>query len=107
MQTLSANYPIFILTLLALFFFGLIYAYFIRQISRAGVQGQTAYAVAFGVGVTVLASIGLIGAVNVALLLACFAASGVPMILEYANRTHHEQKSDRQAVKNIAKDLLK
>jgi hypothetical protein len=106
MQFISINYPVFSLTIGALFLFGLVYAYIVRRLARAGVQGQTAYTVVVGVGITVLAAGWLIGWLNVILLLACFAASGLPMVIEYVNRTHHEQKRDRQDARSIAKDLL-
>jgi putative flippase GtrA len=106
MQFTSINYPVFSLTLSALFLFGLIYAYIVNRLAKAGVQGQTAYTVVVGVGVTVLAAGWLIGWVNVILLLACFAASGAPMIVEYVLRTHKEQKRDQQNAQAVAKDLL-
>lgn len=107
MPTLSTNYPVFILTLIVLFLFGLVYAWFVRKMADNNVQGQTAYTVVFGVGVTVLTASGLIGWRNVALLLACFAASGLPMIFEYVQRTHRAQKSDRDQAIETARDFLK
>lgn len=106
MQTSSINYPVFILTLAVLLFFGVIYAYVVRRMAEAAVQGQTAYTVVVGVGVTVVASGMLIGWENVMLLICCFGASGLPMILEYVSRVHREQKRDRSEAKAVAKDLL-
>lgn len=106
MQFLSANHPIFILTMIALLLFGMVFAYVVRRLADAGVQGQTAYTVVVGVGATVLASGLLIGWGNVVLLFCCFGASGLPMILEYASRVHREQKRDQSEAKSVAQDLL-
>ena len=106
MQTLSVNYPIFILTIVALFLFGVVYACFVHLLSKNEVHGQTAYLVVAGVGVTLIGSCALIGLLNVGLLLACFTASGLPMVVEYVNRTHKAQKRDKQDAKDVARDLL-
>lgn len=94
------------LTLALLFIFGLGYAALVRLMARRGVQGQTAYTVVGGVAVTVLGATALIGWHNVILLLACFTASGLPMILEYGTRTHGEQRRDLESAQAVAKELL-
>ncbi len=106
-QLLPAIYPVFTLTVAGLFLFGLIYAWIVRRLSDSGVQGQTAYTVVVGVGVTVLASAFLVGWANALLVLVCFAASGLPMIIEYGQRTHKQQKDDRERAAGVARDLLK
>jgi hypothetical protein len=106
-QNLSINYPVFILTIVALLGFGVIYAYAVRQMDKHGVQGQTAYLVVVGVGVTVIAASAVIGFLNSLQLIACFAASGAPMVIEYIQRTHRLQKRDEHDAKEIARELLK
>jgi uncharacterized membrane protein YhaH (DUF805 family) len=95
------------LTLGGLAVFGTLYALTVRHLAAKGVHGQTAYLVTFGVLVTVVGASGLIGLVNAALLLGCFAASGTPMIVEYVIRTHQRQQADRDKAAQIARELLK
>jgi hypothetical protein len=106
-QVLSPNYLQFGLVLATLFLFGVVYAYLVRWLANSNVQGQTAYAVVGGVGVTVLVSAVVIGMTNALYLIICFAASGLPMIVEYVNRVHGEHRKDQQSAQQVAKDLLK
>lgn len=106
-QTISPFYLNFGLVLASLFLFGIIYAYAVRRLSNSGVQGQTAWMVVVGVVVTVLAGSIVIGTQSAINLLICFAASGIPMIVEYVARVHGEQSRDQQSAEKVAKDLLK
>jgi hypothetical protein len=62
--------------------------------------------VVVGVGVTVIAAAAVIGFFNSLQMIACFAASGLPMVLEYVNRTHKEQSTDTEEAMDIARKLL-
>jgi hypothetical protein len=103
---MSTNWTEIALTLVILFGFGVAYALVVRHMAQRGVEGQTAYLVVFGVGMTVLISSALVGWQAVALLLACFAASGLPMVIEYVLRVELERKRDRDDAAKIARDLL-
>ena len=107
-QQTAPFYLLFGFVLAALFFAALAYAYLIvRKAAENKVEGQTASFVVLGVGSTVLASVFLIGLVNAAIVLACFVASGLPMIIEYSSRVHSAQRKDQQNAEKVAKDLLK
>jgi hypothetical protein len=94
------------LTLAILLIFGTAYALLVRWMAGNHIEGQTAYLVAFGVLVTVLASTALNGWTATLLTLACFAASGFPMIVEYVVRISTERRRDREGADQVAKDLL-
>jgi len=89
------------------FFFGILYAALVRWLSKKEVEGQTAYLVVLGVFVSVAISIPLLGLPAALLALACFIASGMPMIVEYAARVHQERHKDKKDAQKVAKDLLK
>lgn len=95
------------LTLALLFVFGIVYATMVRWMARKHIiEGQTATVVVGGVLVTVLASSVLNGWLATALTLACFAASGLPMMIEYIARVADNQVRDRESAERVAKDLL-
>ena len=94
------------LTLAVLFIFGTGYAWIVRWMSKNSIEGQTAYVVVIGVSVTVLASTFLNGWLATLMTLACFAASGMPMIVEYVMRISKERQRDRENADQVAKDLL-
>lgn len=102
MQLLDVNWTVFSLTLVLLFLFGVLYAWIVNVMSRSGVTGQTAFMVAVGVGVALIASIPTFGLVPVAILFAYFTACGTPMLIEYAARVHQERQADLEAAKHIA-----
>ena len=89
-----------------LFCFGALYAIAVRWMSRNHIEGQTAYLVVFGVLVTVLASSLLIGFHAAATVLGCFAASGLPMVIEYVLRVSEARKNDHEQAQSIARNLL-
>ena len=95
------------LTLALLFVFGIVYAAMVRWMARKHIiEGQTATVVVGGVLVTVLASSVLNGWLATALTLACFSASGLPMMIEYIARVADNQVRDRESAERVAKDLL-
>lgn len=51
MQSLSVNYPVLILAIVALFLFGMVYGCAVRKLAEVSGQGQTAYTVVVGIGV--------------------------------------------------------
>ena len=102
MQLVAFNWTVFSLTLAALFFFGVVYAFIVRQMSINNVTGQTAYMVVVGVGVALIASIPTFGLLTVAILFANFAACGLPMVVEYAFRVHDERRRDLEAANALA-----
>lgn len=80
---LSIN-PIVVIVLLALFLFGLGYAWLVRWLrSRKADHGYTAILVAAGDLVVTVAFGFLVGIDLAGLLLLCLAAAGLPMVVEY------------------------
>lgn len=106
MQFSSQNHPVLILVIACLLMFGMLYATLVRRLSNAKVEGQTAYLVVVGVGATLIGAIAVVGLENALLMFACFAASGLPMVIEYVSRKHKEQKRDREQAQQTARDLL-
>lgn len=106
MQHSSINLPVFGLTLAALALFGVVFALAVRKISENNVHGQTAYLVVLGTAVTLAGAAFVIGIQNALLAAACFGASGLPMVIEYASRTHAAQAKDRNEAKDVARELL-
>lgn len=102
MQLVAFDWTVFSLTLAALFFFGVGYAFVVRQMSKNNVTGQTAYMVVVGVGVALIASIPTFGLLSVAVLFAYFSACGLPMVIEYAFRVHDERRRDLEAANALA-----
>lgn len=91
-------------TMGGLFIFGTAYAALINWLRRNGwLEGFTAFMVAFGVLVTLIANKAIHHPdpwMDLLLELSCFAASGLPMIIEaafidFAYRRHH---GERQAI---------
>jgi hypothetical protein len=106
MQTLSINYPVLGLVILALVAFGFAYAFLVvRKATEKNVQ-HTALWVVLGVATTVSASAFVIGIDSAAILMVCFAASGAPMFYEYYSRTHQAQAKDIQQAKELARKML-
>lgn len=103
---MALNWTAISLTLAILLIFGSAYALVVRKMAEQHIEGQTAYLVAFGVLVTVLASTALNGWLATLLTLACFAASGFPMIVEYVLRVSDARRRDRENAEQVAKDLL-
>lgn len=107
LQLSDVNWPVFSLVLALLLIFGALYALLMRIMAQRGIEDQTALMVVFGVLVTVLVSSVLIGPIAAVLELACFAASGLPMVVEYIVRVQSARRADSQAARAAAQDLLK
>lgn len=91
----------------AAFIFGFLYAVFIHWVSKKGLVGQTAWSVVVGVTFTLLVMIPFFGLDAVSLMFAYFAATGIPMVIEYIARVQSEIQQDKKSANDIAKDLLK
>jgi hypothetical protein len=94
------------LSLAGAFLFGLFFAFIVRVTARKHWIGQTAWAVCVGVTGTLLTMIPVFGLNLVAWMLVFFAASGVPMIVEYLLRIQNAIQQDEKKAKDLAKDLL-
>lgn len=106
-QTMGIQTEPLIVTIGILFLFGAAYATLINWLRRSGwLEGFTAFMVAFGVLVTLIANKAIHHPnpwIDLLLELSCFAASGLPMIIEASfldfayRRGHNEQHAIRQA----------
>jgi hypothetical protein len=94
------------MSLASAFLFGLFFSLVVRWASRKHLIGQTAWAVAIGVAGTLLIMIPVFGLTLVAWMFVFFAASGVPMIVEYLLRIQSAMQQDEKKAKDLAKDLL-
>jgi len=106
MQFSGANWMIFGWSLAAAFVFGIVYASLIRWISKKNLIGQTAWSVVCGVAVTLLFMVPVLGIENVALIFCFFAASGLPMIVEYLSRIQAELQQDKNKAAELTRELL-
>ena len=91
----------------ALFLFGCIYNAFVARIEHDGQdRGFTAFLVVGGVLVTVVAAGLIIGLRDMAILLVCFSASGLPMIWGgWSRYTKTRQAEEKKAIE-ITRKLL-
>jgi len=105
-QEITVNWTVFSLTLAALFFFALAYAYMTRQMVIRKVEGQTAWMVVGGVTVVVVSQVLTFGLLIPALFLAAFTAAGIPMIVEYVTRVTDANRADIEKAKELAKEML-
>lgn len=106
-QAIAFNWIVFSLCLVNALLFGVFYALFVRWISIKEVEGQTAYLVVAGVGVTLLLTIPLIGLINTLMVFALFGSSGLPMVIEYVDRIHRERQRDLEKAKSIANEAVR
>ena len=106
MQLKDANWTTFGITLGLAFVFGLVYALFIRWVSKKKLIGQTAWSVVVGVTFTLLTMIPFFGLTIVALIFAYFGAAGSSMIIEYIGRVQDEIKRDTESARELAKDMV-
>jgi hypothetical protein len=104
---MALNWIVIGITLAFLLIFGIVYAMLVRFISEHHIDGQTAYLVAFGTLVTVAGSAVLIGLQSALLVLLCFSASGLPMVIEYVLRVAAERKRDHDRAHDLARELLR
>lgn len=88
---------VIVLTMGALFLFGCLYAILINWMRRTGrLDGFTAFMVVFGVLVTLLAATAVHNQdpwLDLLMNLACFGASGLPMVIESAFLDYGERRS--------------
>ena len=105
MQFSDVNWLTFGLVLAGLVLFGCLYAGLVRFMAKRGADGQTAWMVVGGVAVTLLGGVFVIGLRNALLMLACFAASGLPMVVEYVWRYESARRADHEQAKRHSKDV--
>jgi len=105
-QEITVNWTVFSLTLAALFFFALAYAYMTRQMVIRKVEGQTVWMVVGGVSVVVTAFIPTFGLLVPVMVMAGFVAAGLPMIYEYVTRVTDANRADIEKAKELAKEML-
>jgi hypothetical protein len=106
MQSIAVNWSAFGWSLAGAFVFGIIYACVVRFLAVKKIQHQTPWLVVFGVGVTLLIAIPTFGAQMLSLLFLFFAASGLPMVIEYVLRTQAAEREDIEKAQKIAKELV-
>lgn len=106
MQISAVIWPTFGLVLAALFLFGCFYAALVRFMAQRGADGQTAWMVVGGVAITLCGGT-VVGGLEAGLVfLACFAASGLPMVVEYVWRYESARRADHEQAKRHSKDDL-
>jgi predicted PurR-regulated permease PerM len=106
MQPLDLNQPVFSLTLVGAFVFGVLFACVVRWASQKNWVAQTAWAVMTGVSFTLLFMIPVFGINQVAIMFCYFGASGVPMIFEYLQRVMKAIEKDNESAKGLASEIL-
>lgn len=106
MQEITLNWSTFGIVLVDVFFFGVLYALFVRWLWTKKVEGQTAWLVVGGVAVVLTLSIALFGLLIIAVLFALFAAAGLPMVAEYVERVHRIHMRDLEAAQKLARETV-
>ena len=106
MQFSGVNWQAFGIGLVGAFIFGIGYAVLVRQASKRNWVGQTAWSVVVGVTFTLLAMIPAFGLALVACMFCFFAASGIPMVIEYLTRVQAELQKDKQKAEELNRELL-
>lgn len=98
---------LFGMTLAALFLFGALYNLFVAWLVRTGRdRGATAILVVGGTLSTLLGAAAIIGLEHTAVALACFAASGLPMVIGSWERYTRKRAQDEQTAKELAWEML-
>lgn len=105
-QLSGINGENFGLVLVLLFVFGVLYALLTNYMARRGIEDQTVWLVVVGTLATIFGASFLTGIKNALILLACFTASGFPMIVEYVVRVENAKRRDKQAASAVTKGLL-
>lgn len=100
--------PEIVITVLStLLVFGIVYNALVARLERSGHdRGFTAFLVVGGVAVTLAAATWLVGLQPVMWLLACFAASGLPMVVGSWARYSRARQKNEQATINLAKEMV-
>lgn len=106
MQLSGINWAIFGWCMIGALLFGILYAALIRWVSQKDLVGQTAWSVVFGVAATLLIMVPVFGIDRVSLIFCFFAASGLPMIVEYLARVQAELHRDKQKAEELNRELL-
>jgi hypothetical protein len=107
MQSLPNFYPTFTLALVLLALFGLGYNALTEYLEKSGrSRGFVSLLVAAGSAVTILASGFLIGWIPALIVLACFGASGLPMIVGSVIRYINARSADEKAARELAREVL-
>lgn len=108
MEIGGVNALVLFAVLAALLVFGLVYNEFVAWLERSKRdRGYTAFLVVGGTLVTLGGAVFLIGLLPVGLVLACFAASGLPMVIGSASRNAAERRNDEEKAALVAKELLR
>jgi len=103
----NAQVTILIGIMVGLVGFGILYDRLVNKLEKSGRdRGLTAFLVVGGTVITLAATIPLIGLMAALLVLACFAASGLPMVLGAWERYTTARKQDEEAASKMAKELL-
>jgi hypothetical protein len=98
---------VFIVVILGLLVFGGIYNHVVAGLEEKGHdRGYTAYLVVGGTLVTVLGAIPLIGVESAGMVLACFAASGLPMVVGSSKRHSQQREEFETRVQAIVREAL-
>ena len=105
-QLSGINWATFGTVLACLLAFGVLYALLTNYMARRGIDDQTVWLVVVGTLVTVLGAAWLIGIKATIVVLACFTASGLPMIVEYVARVENAKRRDAQAARDETAGLL-
>ena len=107
LQSMASFWPVFGFVLVSLVLFGLGYNALTMWLERNKLErGFVSLLVATGAGVTILAAGFLIGFVNALIVLACFAASGLPMMVGSIVRYVNSRAADEKAAQELAKEAL-
>lgn len=107
LQLKDLDWTVFSNSLALAFLLGVAFAAFVRWVAKKDLEGQTAWAVVVGVFITLLVMIPTLGLEIVAIIFCFFAATGIPMIVEYIQRVYSAQRQDKENAKALAKDILK
>jgi hypothetical protein len=95
------------MVLVSLALFGIGYNALVSRLETNGMgRGFTALLVVGGVLVTLIGAAALIGIERTLWVLACFAASGTPMVIGAWERFARQRQADERAARQLAKEML-
>jgi hypothetical protein len=107
LQSMPSFWLVFGLVLVGLVLFGFAYNALTSHLERTGkARGFVSLLVAGGTAVTIGAAGLLIGFGPALIVLACFVASGLPMMIGSMKRYVEERAKDEQAARELAKESL-
>jgi uncharacterized membrane protein len=97
-----------VIVLMTLLGFGAVYNQLVAWLeNQEGEEGYTAFLVVGGTLVTLAGAAVLVGLEAALVVLACFAASGTPMVLGSAWRYIQERQKDRDLAVEITAEILR